>query len=420
MDLGRDTGRITRRAFLGGASGMALGLATGGLLGGCANTTTPTTVGPSAETGPGGIPLARPDHPVTLPRYDDNEAIASGLGAERGPLRVYNWQDYINPTVIKSFERTYKVKVQVTTFDSVDESIAKLASGAVQFDVAFPAMYAIPRLVAGKLIQPLNLDYVPNLKANVWPWLANPWYDSGSRYTVPYGLVATGIAWRADKLPNFDPSTLANPYDCFWQAGRYKGKVGMLDDERDVLGWALERSGVKDVNTGDPGLIARARDDVARLVGEVNLKFAVNEYETLPAGSTWLNQSWSGNMVLAQYFLPKGVKVDTLRYWWPGGTTVNDTIVVVRGAKNPVLAHLFLNHLLDSATAVENFSYIGFQQPVAGSEPDALVKAGLVPVNLRDTLLTEAQVRGAKVYAPLSQRVSLLWQDAWSQVKAAV
>ena len=44
----------------------------------------------------------------------------------------------------------------------------------------------LDQVVAGKLIKPLNLDYIPNLKKNVWPQLVSPFYDSESRYTVPY------------------------------------------------------------------------------------------------------------------------------------------------------------------------------------------------------------------------------------------
>ncbi len=196
--------------------------------------------------------------------------------------------------MLKSFEAKYNVKVEVTTFDSVDESIAKLASGAVQFDVAAPAMYAVPRLVAGKLVQPLNHDDL----ANVWPYLADPWYDKGARYTVPYPVLSTGIAWRNDKMPQFDPSQPTNPYDAFWQPAAVQGKVGMLDDQRDVIGWALLRNGVTDVNTADPAAIAKARDDLRQLAK--NIKFGVNEYETLPSVALWVHQSWSGNMVLAQ------------------------------------------------------------------------------------------------------------------------
>jgi spermidine/putrescine transport system substrate-binding protein len=359
---------------------------------------------------------------VTLPLYDDNRAIASGRRPEAGPLELYNWADYINVDVVKGFERKHGVKVQVTTFTSTDEAVAKLATKAARFDVTVPDPSTIHRLVAGKLIQPLNLDYVPNLKANVWPWLADPWYDRGSRYTVPYTVLSTGIGWRADKLPGFDPARLANPYDAFWQATDIKGKVGLLDDQRHVLAMALLRNGVSDVNTDDPARIAKARDDVLELVRTVNPRFETNDYEKLPAGDVWLHQSWSGALVLAQYFLPKGTPVDVLRYWWPTdghGIAANDTLAVLRGARNPVLAHLFINHLLDSATAVENFAYTGTQPPVRGAEPDALVKAGLVPPKLRTAVMLESQVRNALPVAPLSLRAATLWQDAWSRIRAA-
>ena len=126
---------------------------------------------------------------------------------EDGPLQLYNWAEYVNPAVIKSFEK-YGVEVELSTFSTIDEAVAKLASGAVGFDVFVPTQPYISLLVAGKILQPLNLSYVPNLRANVWPSLHNPWYDVGSRYTVPYTVYTTGIGWRNDFLPDYDPSKL--------------------------------------------------------------------------------------------------------------------------------------------------------------------------------------------------------------------
>ncbi len=419
-EYARHPDSLTRRSFLSRtAAGAALGLSTGsGLLSACDMTTTGQR---SSVAGPGGIPLARPDRPVTLPRYADITPIASGLRPETGPLELYNWMDYINLDVVKDFERKYNVGVRVTTFSSTDEMFTKISSGAVHFDLVIPSPEELDRLVAGKLLQPLNLDYIPNLKANVWPWLADPWYDRGSRYTVPYTVLSTGIAWRADKLPGFDPSKLAHPYDVFWRATQIKGKVGLLDDERDLIGMAVLRNGGTDVNTEDPAQIATARDSLVRLMHSVRPKLGI-DYEKLPNGSLWLHQSWSGNMVLAQYFLPKGTKASVLRYWWPGnsrGVVTNDLLSVLRGAKNPVLAHHFINYLLDSRAAVKNFGFVGFQQPVRGCEPDALIKAGLVPPHLRDTLMSESQMRNGLAKAALSQRGLALWQDAWSEIKAA-
>jgi len=360
-----------------------------------------------------------------MPLYGDNAAVASGLRPEAGPLQVYTWVDYVSPKAIAAFQRKYGASVRVTTFNSIDEAIAKLTSGAVHFDVATPGFGDLPRLVAGKLIQPLNLDYIPNLAANVWAPMADPWYDRGPRYTVPYGMSSTGISWRADKMPGFDPAALANPYDAFWQATAVKGRVRMLDDQRNTLSWALLRNGVKDVNTGDKALLDRAAGDLVDLVGRVNLKFANNDFETMPNGSVWLHESWSGALVLAQRYLPKGTPADVLRYWWPGsapsspgGIVHSDQLVVLRGGRNPVLAHLFLNHLLDSKVALESFAFTGFQQPLRGSEPAALVRAGLVPPNLQSTGLTQDQVAAGLVNAPLSEAATALWQDAWARVKA--
>ena len=108
----------------------------------------------------------------------------------------------------------------------------RLAAGAVGYDVFVPTQPEISLLVAGKLIQPLNLNYVPNLRKNVWKMLQSPWYDVGSRYTVPYTVFSTGIGWRNDFLPDYDPSKLANPYESFWQMGDISGREEVVPPAR--------------------------------------------------------------------------------------------------------------------------------------------------------------------------------------------
>ena len=68
---------ITRRALLRRGALAAAGLGASGLLGACADTTTPVgAIAAEADVGPGGLLLARPNRPVTLPIYRDNRAIA--------------------------------------------------------------------------------------------------------------------------------------------------------------------------------------------------------------------------------------------------------------------------------------------------------------------------------------------------------
>ena len=240
---------ISRRRLLKAGLAAGAGLSAASFLAACSDTTVPG--GQSPNKAPGGLPLARPDNPVTLPIYPDNEAIPSGIEAEGGPLKLYNWAEYINPPVIKSFEKRYGVEVELSTFSTIDEAVAKLASGAVGFDVFVPTQPFISMLVSGRILQPLNLSYIPNLHRNVWPSLVDPWYDRGSRYTVPYTIYTTGISWRNDFLPDYDPSKLRNPYESFWQATDIAGRVGILDDQREGLAMGLLRNGVTDVNTED-------------------------------------------------------------------------------------------------------------------------------------------------------------------------
>src|SRR5690606_715404 len=109
-------------------------------------------------------------------------AIPDGVKDEGGPLQVFNYADYMDPAQIKRFEKLTGRKVQVATYNSADEAVAKLSSGTVDFDVIVGLSASnILNLIAPQLIQPLNRSYLPNL-ANIWPALQDPFYDRGSRY----------------------------------------------------------------------------------------------------------------------------------------------------------------------------------------------------------------------------------------------
>lgn len=410
---------ITRRRLLQSGLAAAAGIGVASAFSACADTTVPG--GQQPHLAPGGLPLARPDHPVQLPIYQDNPRIPSGLEQEQGPLQIYNWAEYLNPAVIKSFEKRYGVGVEVSTFGTVNESIAKLAAGAVGYDLYFPSQAFIALLVAGKIVQPLNLSYIPNLRRNVWRSLQSPWYDVGSRYTVPYTIFSTGIAWRNDLLKGYDPNEFANPYESFWQLEGISGRVAMLDDQREGLAMGLLRNGITDVNTDNQNHIDAARSAIQELVNDVNLRFYTNDYQHIADGSIWLHQAWSGDMTAIGYYLPKGTPVTAVSYWWPQdgrGLMGNDTMAVLNGAPHPVLAHLFINHILDVETALLNMEFTGYQQPLTEMTPARVVEEELVPENLTSTIVLEEQFKHGYLQGPLSAEGMGIWETAWSEVKA--
>jgi spermidine/putrescine transport system substrate-binding protein len=91
---------------------------------------------------------------------------------------------------------------------------------------------------------------------------------------------------------------------------------------------------------------------------------------------------------------------------------------VMTSAKNPVLAHLYLDHLLDKANAEENFGFVGYQPAIEGLGAQELIDAGLVPENLRSCVLSSEQIAAGLRYLPLTIEVEQLWNDAWSKFTA--
>ncbi len=367
-----------------------------------------------APIGPGGIPLARRKFPVTLPIYSGNEPISSGKSPEKGPLNVFTWSDYINPAVVKSFQKDTGVKLKITTFENEEEALAKLTSGQASFDVWFATVDYLSRAVAGKLIQPVNHSYLANLK-NVWPSLQSPFYDVHSRYSVPYTVYTTGIAYRKDKVK--PPPT---GYKAFWQAKKYSGKVAILDDQREALAMALLHRGIGDVNTEDPKLVNAAASDLKQLTSLVNVKTNVTEYTDVPTGEVWLGQAWSGDMAGAINYMPKGVPVSVVDYWRPSSGAVigSDMITILRGAKNPVLAHHFLNYLLDSKHGIANFSWLGYMPPLNAINPAKVIAQGYIPKNLGSTVVSQADFDSGVSLLPLTAQGQAVWQNAWSSFKA--
>jgi len=416
--------RSSRRDFLKRSGGAALALSSAGaLLSACSNSTSTGGASSGGEAvGPGGLPLARPDKRVTLPLWRD--PIESGLEPETGgDFVVYNYPAYIYGKLLKDFGKKYNVSVKVAPFDDINSGIAKLASGAISPDVTEMTPDNLDRVVAGKLIMPLNLDYIPNLKKNVWPSLADPFYDGGSNYGVPYTVYSTGIAWRTDRVSE-DIAGMDNPWDILWESQAYKGKTAVLSEPRETIAMALLRKGHKDINTEDPKLINAAVSDLQQLYDICNIKVGDLQYETIPEDKAWLNQAWSGDMMSGYfYFLPKPSVGPLLRFWNPGygnGPIQNDMWSICADTKKPVLAHLFLNYMLDNGVAYSNFvNFNGYQPPLTEIDPEHEVSKGVIPETLANCILTADDLGPDSLQEmTLTTTGQQLWQNGYSQFLA--
>ena len=396
--------KLTRRSFLGTAGGALAALGAAPLLQACS----------SGLAGSGVVPLPRPNHPVKWPVFTDNQPIAAGLEPEQNAtLQLYSWVAYINQDVVNSFAKKFKCKVQITTFNTMNEALSKLRSG-LSYDLLVGATVdTLGQLVGTKLVQPLNHSYIPNI-SQAWPDFTNPFYDQGWQYTVPYTIYTTGIAWRKD-LVDENPYAMKNPWDMLWQP-KYKGRIAILDDYREGISLGLLKNGIYDLNTTDRGQITTSRKALEELTRLVNVRIDNNDYTEVPNASTWIHHAWSGDMAAAGYYMPKGVPVKNVGYWFPAngrGPVANDTNVVLSSATNPVLAHEFLNYFLDLPNVLNNISFNGYMQPLTGVTPQVLVKEEILPKPLLSTVVLPSYFRRGVAELQLPVDADALWQQAW-------
>ena len=182
---------------------------------------------------------------------------------------------------------------------------------------------------------------------------------------------------------------------------------------------AMLRKGLTDVNTSDPTAIKQAGADLGELTNLMNIKVGIEGYRTVPEGATTVAHTWSGDMLTAQNYLPEGTGAEVLGYWQPDPAVINnDTMCVMTKAKNPVLAHLFIDNLLDKTNAVTNFAYVGYQPAIDGVGAQELIDQGLVPDNLRNCVLASDEIGRGLRYLQLTPDVEGLWNDAWSKFTA--
>ena len=275
-------------------------------------------------------------------------------------LRLFIWSEYIDPQVVKDFEKQNGVRVIIDTYESNESMLAKLQGGGSGYDLAVPSNYAVPGMIRAGLLQPLDKAQLPNLKnmGNLFPSLD---YDPGGVYSVPYQYAATGLAYRKDRTTP-DPRA----WSLIFGASDTVSFV-LLDDPREVIGAALKYLG-HSVNTTSVTELRAARDLLRKVVAKRGFKGfdgGPGTRNQLLSGSIDYGQIYVGDLLIAteenpdvQVFLPRE------------GTTISlDTLVVLKSSTNPALAHKFIDYVLQPkvGAAISNFTY--YSTPNLAAKP---------------------------------------------------
>ena len=282
-----------------------------------------------------------------------------GQGGDSGEreLNLYNWSDYVAEQTIPRFEKRFGVKVTQDFYASNEELLAKLQAGGTGYDVIVPSDYMVEIMAKSEVIQPLDLDRIPNFK-NVGENFRRLPYDPENRYSVPYQWGTTGILYNQKEIGEVDS------WDAMWNP-EFKGKIGMLNDVRETVGAALMRLGYS-INSTDPDELAEAEESLKEQKPLLRGYFASTENRpAVQNGDLLLGHVYSGDAFLAMvenkdlsYAIPK-----------PGATRWTDNMAIPVGAPHVDLAHKFINYILDPKVGAELSNYTYYNTPNEAALP---------------------------------------------------
>ncbi len=276
--------------------------------------------------------------------------------ADSRPRLVFlNWGDYIAPELVDAFEQRYRVDVVEHFFTSDQQrSLLLQASAGEGFDLILVAGSDLRLYAQQGWLAPLNEALVPTLVD-----IDSTWRNAFSgtfRYGMPYFWGTTGIAYRADLLTEAPGAWM----DLFRPNAELKGAVQMTDDSSELVQAALKALGYS-LNSEVPQEVAEARQLLLDQLPDV-VEYAYSaelELSPLLSGRARAAYCYNGDALMLQELNPN------IRYVVPeeGTNLWADYIAVGAKAREPELAHLFLNFINEPVHAARNARYLYSASP---------------------------------------------------------
>lgn len=324
----------------------------------------------------------------------------TACGNKKPTLNVYNWGDYMEPSVIKDFEKEFGVKVNYNTFATNEDMYVSLKKGSTSYDVVFPSDYMVERMIKEDMLEKLDKNNIPNLK-NIEERFLNLDYDPNNKYSVPYLWGTMGILYNKELVDD-----KVDSWDILWNE-KYSKKILMLDSQRDSIAVALKKLGYS-MNSRDLRELNEAKEELIKQKSLVYAYVGDEVKDMMVAEDAALAVVWSGdaeagiweNENLA-YAIPK----EGTNLWF-------DCMVIPKTSKNKELAEEFINYILRPEIAVRNTEYIGYSTPnYKGME--------LLPDRIKNSKIaypTDEEIGEVEIFTDPKDIIKV-YDEIWLEVK---
>ena len=329
-------------------------------------------------------------------------------------IRVYNWNDYIAPEVLKDFEKSTGIRVEYHTYSTAEE-LKKALHGGEKIDVAVPSHNDLPELIKDKLISPLDLAKLPN-RSHLDPQLMSKLaaVDPDNRHAVPYLWGAVGLAVNEPQvkkaLGGQVPESWALLFDPQYSQRLKACGLSLLDAPDETFSVLMNYQG-RNFARSAPTQIRRAGQVLATL--RPNLRYVDSEryIQDLNEGKLCVAMAWVGDAVhAAQAGQP-------VRFVVPqeGSVLFIDNLVIPSSAPRPDLALRFIDFLMQPKVAAQITNATFYPNGNADA------KAFLDPALRGENGLYPDQETRRRLFAleTAPEKTAPVIKEVWSQISAS-
>lgn len=322
-------------------------------------------------------------------------------------LYVYNWGEYTGENLIKDFETKTGATVVMENFDSNEQMYIKVANGE-SYDILVPSDYMIQRMMQEGYLQKLDSSKITCMDDLVDAVKGLP-YDSKNEYSVPYFWGTVGIVYDKTKV---DIEDLEKEGFNIFLNEKYRGDIYLYDSERDSFMMALKALGYS-MNTENPDELQAAYDWLVQCVETMEPEIVTDEIiDNMAQGRKALGLIYSGD---ATYVMSEN---ENMGFYLPeAGTNLwSDAMVIPTNAKNPDLAHEFINFVSSYEGAYDNSSYVGYTSANAEVMKDLSSEGGdFAGIN---AYLPRTDNENDEVFV-YNEETRKIISNMWSKVKIA-
>lgn len=280
--------------------------------------------------------------------------------ATKQELVFLTWSEYIEPDIVKEFEKKYNAKIKEIYFetDEMRDEMMVTADGN-GYDLIMSNGPTITRYVKRKWLAPTNKKQIPNFKYIDKKWLKA--FPEAEKYAVPYFWGTVGIAYRKDKVgkPVTSWSQLFKPEE------ELRGRIVMIKDSRDLVGMALKSLGYS-ANSKDKNEHAAAEKLLMAQKPYVKSYSSLNltKDSVLVTGEAWIAMAYNGDALMLKEFN------EDIEFVVPqeGGNLWCDYLVVAESSSKKELAAKFINYLHGPKINARNAEFVYYATPNQAAE----------------------------------------------------